>query len=125
MLTALFDTVNAGGDFYNPSCNEISCDDPEYHRLVDDYFDEQETFLADLTDLLNQRPLTHRHREVVSILIASLNEKLLLKFSKIKFKTNNCTGKICLENVDEMQNKLKYWDCNLAEMLSEAIDNKD
>lgn len=117
--------MNTGGDFYHPSCNEVSCEEPEYHRLVDDYFNEQEKFLADLAVLSNQRPLTHKHREVVSNLITSLNEKLLLKFSKIRFKTNNCTGKTCLENVDKMQDKLKSWDCNLAEMLSEAIDNKD
>ena len=121
----LVDKVNSGGDSYKPSCNEVSCDDPEYQRLVDDYFNDQETFLADLRDLLSQRPLTQKHREVVSNLITLLNEKLLLKFSNINFKTNNCTGKTCLENVDKIKNELKSWDCTLADMLSEAIDNKD
>lgn len=117
-------STHAGGSTYYPSCYDSTCKSSEFLTNVNDYLDEQGKFLVELNTLVSQRPMTHKHRNIISALITSYTDKLLPKFTKIKF-TMNCNGEFCFKDVEKTQADLKVWDCELSDMLSEAIINKD
>jgi hypothetical protein len=124
-ILAFVNVVNAGGVTFSPSCYNTPCISPVFLGTVRDYQEEETTFLTRFKVLAAQRPLTNKYRETISSLIATYTDNLFPKFIKIKFMKKDCNGKLCFENSDETQENLKRWDCELSDMLSEAIINKD
>jgi hypothetical protein len=116
--------ANAGGASFEPNCNDAACKSPDFLKAVDDYHDEEATFLAELNELAKQRPLTLKHGENVTDLIAVYSENLLPKFTKVKFARDEC-GKFCFDGVEEAEKNLKIWDCDLTSMITEATINKN
>lgn len=115
-------SLAGGGSF---ECNDAACKSPAFLKAVAEYQEEKAKFLSALESFAAQRPLTNKHQEAISTLIATYTDILMPKFVKIKFARNDCNGKLCFDGAEEAETNLKNWDCDLTDMLTEAIVNKD